>query len=633
MIKHSLSRQLFTVVACLTVLLLIVLGAILLPSLEQRVRDQEQKFGAAQLEQARLVLDVSAELSTTIDEFVLENNQSTLDNFISPVLSFAHQIEAKVRDNTLGHNAAIQALQSHLHQFEHSDGSHYWLATTKGEWIFHPHGQPSERSEYHRTAFRAFIDQVVLTGHHSQQLPWEDSLLLDTKPIQAHYLATLDIVLGIDFSIMQLPNSPYENYNRLGDIILKFLESARFGEHGQVFYFFSDLEFQDSRNTHNLHEVLKLQNPVSGNSYLKDFQQAAKQGSTIELLWDHEDDPGHYKHPALAQAFYVPSREVYLVSISYPEDINRQAEALRNYILAVLCFCLLLALSGAWWLAQRVVSPISKLSQYAQRVGRGELNLRSQLQRDDELGILAKELNNMVEQLESTIANLDRKVQERTAELDQQNHLLSQSLEDKEALLREIHHRVKNNLAIIIGFIQLQQRRHKGSTTESLLKDLRSRIYTIELIHNQLYKNDSLSHITPEPYYRALTEEIWNLHEPADGISYSLKIDLHQQPLEQMLTCGQIINELLSNSLKHAFSDKNTGQIFVSLCSQEGDKIKLVVKDNGRGLNDHSELPVEGLGVTLLQHLVQSKLKGEANWKSTSEGLCWEIVFPDSSNI
>lgn len=87
MIKHSLSRQLFTVVACLTVLLLLVLGAILLPSLEQRVRDQEQKFGAAQLEQARLVLDVSAELSTTIDEFVLENNQSTLDNFISPVLS------------------------------------------------------------------------------------------------------------------------------------------------------------------------------------------------------------------------------------------------------------------------------------------------------------------------------------------------------------------------------------------------------------------------------------------------------------------------------------------------------------------------------------------------------------------
>ncbi|UTW47715.1 histidine kinase dimerization/phosphoacceptor domain -containing protein [Bacterioplanoides sp. SCSIO 12839] len=631
----SLSRQLFLFISGLTLLLLMLIGVILAPVLVQQVRELDRQRYETQLSHAQLMMSAGAQLSKTIDRFVVESHQAELEQLFAPMREHVQVLEQRLLVGEQTRSQAVSSIVEFIKPLAHEMGNHFWVTEEDGSWIYHPHGQPSEISDYHRQEFRHFIQQVKAQQEASASVPWDVYYLIDSKPLIARYFKALNIIVGMDVDATLLPNSPKDSYLKLEGMLKKLLDGTRFGDHGQAFYLFTNLNTIYTLEGFDLSAILKSgNNPITGNRYLDDFKLAAKQGRSIDIVWNHVDDPKNFIYPATAHVFFEPSRAVHLVSISYDNDLNYQADQVLSEIIITLVFCLFLGVVGAWWLSRRVVMPIKQLSRYAERVGRGDLSLRVPFMRGDELGVLAREFNNMVAKLESTIEGLDRQVQQRTRELDQQNQQLSTAVKDQETLLREVHHRVKNNLAVIIGFIQLQQRRYRGKPTEALLKDLRSRIYTIELIHNQLYRADNLSHVQPSVYYQALIEEIWQLYSPNEKITWSLEVTIEQQSLDQLLTCGQLLNEMLSNSLKYAFVLQESGNIrvqFSQICRiSENDIqqewVKFTFEDDGCGLNHNLEK--EGLGFTLIHHLVQNQLKGHIQQKETDRGLCWEIIFP-----
>ncbi|WP_419813683.1 histidine kinase dimerization/phosphoacceptor domain -containing protein [Bacterioplanoides sp.] len=629
MLSGSLGRQLFFFVSGLTLLLLVLLGSILAPTLVQQVRDMDQQRFDSQFTHAQLMMSASAQLSKTIDRFVVEGQQPELNQLFASMRATLQQQEQQVLAGGLSRSQAIDSIVAMIEPLDHKIGNHFWVTQSDGRWIYHPHGQPSEVSDYHRREFSDFINKVKRQGEASASVPWNVHYLVDSKPLIARYSEVLDVIVGMDVDASLLPQSPKESYYTLKNTLEELLQSTRFGEYGQSFFILANLNALYSLPEIDLAPVLKNNhNPLTGNRYLDDFKRAARDGKPLAILWNHIHDPENFIYPATAHVFFEPSRSAYLVSVSYADDLNYQTNQVLMEIALALLVCLLIGVFGAWWLVRRVVSPIQQLSAYAERVGQGELSLRTPLQRNDEVGILAREFNKMVAQLASTIAGLDHQVQQRTAELDRQNQELSVSLNDKETLLREVHHRVKNNLSVIIGFIQLQQRRYKGKATEALLKDLRSRVYTIELIHNQLYQANNLSHIQPSGYYQALIEEIWQLHAPPPGIHWSLTVDIEQQSLEQLLTCGQILNELLSNSLKYAFAQQTSGNIRVQFSRVSHAQIRFYFSDDGCGLQS-DQGNQNGLGFTLIKHLVESKLKGQLHQNNGEQGLNWEIIFPE----
>ena len=168
--------------------------------------------------------------------------------------------------------------------------------------------------------------------------------------------------------------------------------------------------------------------------------------------------------------------------------------------------------------------------------------------------------------------------------INSQNSVISKSLDEKELLLKEIHHRVKNNLQVISSLLGIQSRGIKDQLAKDAIKESRSRVHSMSLIHQDLYKQDNLSGIQVQAYLNKLCHDLFNTYDISQGrISLVTDIDDIKLDVDSVIPIGLIVNELITNSLKYAFPDDQTGEIKVALNLKEK-ILNLVVSDNGVGL-------------------------------------------------
>lgn len=182
---------------------------------------------------------------------------------------------------------------------------------------------------------------------------------------------------------------------------------------------------------------------------------------------------------------------------------------------------------------------------------------------------------------------------------------LKGSLQEKEVLLKEIHHRVKNNLQIISSLLQLQSFHLEDKSAGGVLEDLESRIRAIAAVHEKLYQSESLMRIDLNEYIQDLSEHLFYSYGPSPG-GIGLVIDINDMScgIDTAVPLGLIVSELVSNSLKHGFPDGRTGSVMISLSSVLGDEFELRVSDNGVGMpRDLSEMGTETLGLSLVKSL------------------------------
>jgi len=228
---------------------------------------------------------------------------------------------------------------------------------------------------------------------------------------------------------------------------------------------------------------------------------------------------------------------------------------------------------------------------------------------------------------ELTLLNkyLEQRIGERTSELVGANERLSQALEERDLLLREVYHRVKNNLQLIDSIVTLQVRRLADPDAKLALKGLRRRLYALGLVHQQLMGSPDLKTFDVSPFLKELSE---NIIEGIGGrdISLSVKAIPLNVGLDIAIPLGLLVTELVTNSLKHAFPD-GKGKIEVVLDRREDGTMVLVVSDNGTGYDilEASEKRAHGLGTALIDGLV-SQLKAIIRVRSMN-GTISEILF------
>jgi two-component sensor histidine kinase len=181
-----------------------------------------------------------------------------------------------------------------------------------------------------------------------------------------------------------------------------------------------------------------------------------------------------------------------------------------------------------------------------------------------------------------------------------------QLLRDRELLLKEIHHRVKNNLQIVASLLKLQANSTKDETVRNMLNVSQNRVKSMSLIHEKLYQSQNLSGINFGDYLKNITEHLLNVYGMRNGevcidvqaLDVSLEIDT-------AIPCGLIINEIISNSLKYAFPDGRKGKISVNI-SLADDTLTLIVSDNGIGMPEHIDFnKTNTLGLQLVNTLVR----------------------------
>jgi PAS domain S-box-containing protein len=198
------------------------------------------------------------------------------------------------------------------------------------------------------------------------------------------------------------------------------------------------------------------------------------------------------------------------------------------------------------------------------------------------------------------------------------------SLKEKELLLAEVHHRVKNNLAVISGLLELQSYAVDDLKVNHVLNDSRLRIQSIALVHEKLYQSENLSEIDVDPYIRELMQSLQkSFKSNTTDITINFQIDPINLIITQAIPCGLLINEIVTNAYKHAFKDRDQGIVEIKF-TKEKELLILSIKDNGVGLdNMNYAKPGPSLGMKLIR-TISKQLKAETEMKS-GEGA--EFIF------
>ena len=192
---------------------------------------------------------------------------------------------------------------------------------------------------------------------------------------------------------------------------------------------------------------------------------------------------------------------------------------------------------------------------------------------------------------------------------------IKSSLKEKEILLQEIHHRVKNNLQVIISLLSLQSKDIKDKKVLKMFKESQDRVHSISLVHEGIYRSKDLAHIKLEGYVKKLTSDLLKSYKVNEGI-ITLKVDAENMSIgiDTSIPCGLIINELLSNSLKHAFPEKRKGEIDIKIHRTGDSEIEMIFRDNGIGLPEKYDFrDSPGFGFRMIIDLVEYKLMGRIN--------------------
>ncbi len=189
---------------------------------------------------------------------------------------------------------------------------------------------------------------------------------------------------------------------------------------------------------------------------------------------------------------------------------------------------------------------------------------------------------------------------------------LKEALAEKEVLLREIHHRVKNNMQVILSLLRMHARKNRDPRLKTVFDDCRGRIEAMSLIHEALYQSDDLVRIDFGAYLLKLCRNLAHVHDATDkGISVTVDPGFVRLNLDQGVAVGMVIAELVSNAFKHAFSPGETGSVTIGVTTPDPETVELTVADDGKGLPPGVDIfASRSLGMRLVAGAVTRELEG-----------------------
>ena len=195
---------------------------------------------------------------------------------------------------------------------------------------------------------------------------------------------------------------------------------------------------------------------------------------------------------------------------------------------------------------------------------------------------------------------------------------LEKSLQEKEILLKAIHHQVKNNLQIICSLLNLQSRSLKEQKIAQHFRATQNRVKTMALLHEQLYQSPTLAQVSLSKYLQQLTGSLF-LSYATSKIDLETKLDDCLMDVDTALPCGLIVNELLSNAIKYAFTSTEKGKLFLETSIEHDQSLVLIVRDNGKGFPANFVWEEsKSLGLSLVKSLIE-QLQGNLEMSSTPE--------------
>jgi two-component sensor histidine kinase len=202
---------------------------------------------------------------------------------------------------------------------------------------------------------------------------------------------------------------------------------------------------------------------------------------------------------------------------------------------------------------------------------------------------------------------------------------LERALAEKERLMHEMHHRIKNNLSLLVSLLRIQSRESESSEVKEALEDFQNRIFSISKIHEQLYRSNNFQDISLDVFLRELTSEYKNMHP---DIQYQLDVEQCSVSTDKIVSIGLICSEVISNAIKYAFLKKSDSdhKIIQIVLREVEDKILLRIADNGSGFIPVDPSKSSSLGVYLINDLSE-EIGAKCTTQSSNQGVSYHFEF------
>lgn len=288
------------------------------------------------------------------------------------------------------------------------------------------------------------------------------------------------------------------------------------------------------------------------------------------------------------------------------------------------------------WSREKVETVMGFYTSFAEMIGNlsyANVKLANTLEErkraEEEIRTLNQELEKRVIErtieLENTNANLQKEIEIRkTAEEQIKNQLL-----EKEVLLKEIHHRVKNNMQIIISILNLQVSFVKSGKIVEIIHDSQRRIKTMALIHEKLYQSKNIADINFSEYIRNLCDYLFSSYMSHETkVGYLIDSENINLDIDKTISLGLITNELVTNSFKYAFEEGKKGIVKIQLKKKDEKTLQFCISDNGKGFPENFDYRnTKSLGLQLVCILTE-QIEGKLKVKSSATGTSFSISFP-----
>jgi two-component sensor histidine kinase len=352
----------------------------------------------------------------------------------------------------------------------------------------------------------------------------------------------------------------------------------------------------------------KLLNPETGNPVLADLIEAAHTPSQRLLYtWDKPPEfEGLFEFKKMAFVYYFEPLDWYLASSVYSDETESTASEVRLRVMTLGLLILLVGVVLSFWLSSGISRPLLRLTKAAKYIhSHSDLHNRVPIMGTVETKELGIVLNRM-------LASLQEEISERR----QTELTLKDALQEKEVLLKEVHHRVKNNMAVVISMLNMQSKRVNNDMVRLALEESRSRISAMSLIHEALYRSDNLAEIHLRDYvsnvFNALQQTMVQVH---GGVVFTMAGDTVNLPIDQAVPCGLVLNELITNSLKYGYPNGGPGVINLVAHVENNNWVQLDYSDDGIGLPENYDPSIKNtLGMRIVKLLVENQLGGELSW-------------------
>ncbi len=600
---------------------------VFLPHIEEHIITLEERIGEAQLQKTVQIVKSAGMEMTSYADHALVAHKKRLESLTETVWQIIAAQERRTRDKSEDEVSRLQqealALISEL---SYGDSDYYFVSDHDCILISHPYLQGKDFSNvkdlYGNFIVPPMVEVAKKEGAGFTSYWWKknnDDPSIYEKLSYAKAFEPWEWVVGTGVYIDNIDKEIDERKAALISRLKAILKNTKVGQSGYIYIFDADGNMIVHPNSALEGTNFKtLENPGTGRYIFDDLINAYHHGDqTLYYLWDTSNDRDNYVYEKVSWIDYDPYFKWYICSSGYVDEFRSESSLMRQFVIYTAMLTSLLITGIGLYFTKLILKPVIALSQNAKEVINGNFQARYRGKiYDDETGVLATQHNLMLDTINEHIETLDQKVQEKTKEL-------STSLKEKEMLLKEIHHRVKNNLFVISGILGLQAFQNKQSSVDEFVETIQNRIQSIAMAHEMLYKNDAEEDLLDvRRYITTLVDSLLRAYvEDDDSYRCHYEIEPLELSLDQVVSCGLIINELVTNTIKYAFKGYDD-LLIIALHRRDDGSIELMIQDNGKGIEKDKE---EGIGLELVRMSV-TQLEGTMQI-DVAQGTKITIVF------